>query len=174
MAGLAAAACRPEASAFTSKVDGLPSMVPQNPKRSSWADSKRSEPVLSRRDPRIAMTGNDASLLLELEREGAHSAHRGSTGGRPGVNADSWPAFIGYTLERLRREIEPVIPSEFLRFLSCWQHVDEDYRLEGPRGVSEVLSQLAGFEAGRPGHGRAMCLGLGVRCATIAWSGSMS
>jgi hypothetical protein len=39
-----------------------------------------------------------------------------------------------YTLERLRKEIEPVTAAEFLRFLGCWQHVDEEHRLEGPRG----------------------------------------
>src|SRR5207253_5518237 len=50
------------------------------------------------------------------------------------------------TLEKLRREIEPVTPSEFLQFLACWQHVDPQYQLDGPRGVAEVLNQLAGFE----------------------------
>ena len=52
-----------------------------------------------------------------------------------------------YTLEQLRSEIEPVSATEFLRFLRCWQHLDEDFRLEGPAGVAEVLRQLAGFEA---------------------------
>jgi ATP-dependent Lhr-like helicase len=51
-----------------------------------------------------------------------------------------------YTVERLRREIEPVAPAVFLRFLACWQHVDADHRLEGPAGVQAVLEQLAGFE----------------------------
>jgi len=51
-----------------------------------------------------------------------------------------------YTLDRLRREIEPVSASQFLRFLACWQHVDAEHRLEGPRGVAEVVAQLAGFE----------------------------
>jgi ATP-dependent Lhr-like helicase len=46
----------------------------------------------------------------------------------------------------LRREIEPVTAGEFLRFIACWQHVDAEHRLEGPRGVSEVLRQLAGFQ----------------------------
>ena len=41
-----------------------------------------------------------------------------------------------YTIDRLRREIEPVTASEFLRFLSCWQHADDAHRLEGPRGVA--------------------------------------
>jgi ATP-dependent Lhr-like helicase len=51
-----------------------------------------------------------------------------------------------YTLDRLRSEIEPVSAAQFLSFLACWQHVDEEYQLEGPRGVSEVIRQLAGFE----------------------------
>lgn len=52
-----------------------------------------------------------------------------------------------YTLDRLRQEIEPVTAAQFLRFLACWQHVDPDYKLEGPRGVAAVVGQLAGFEA---------------------------
>ena len=50
------------------------------------------------------------------------------------------------TLERLRREIEPVTAAGFWRFLACWQHAAEGYRVEGPRGVVEVARQLAGFE----------------------------
>ena len=45
----------------------------------------------------------------------------------------------------LVREIEPVTAAEFLRFLTCWQHVDPEHRREGPRGVAEVIAQLAGF-----------------------------
>ncbi|HEY1434313.1 MAG TPA: hypothetical protein VGG65_03000, partial [Thermoanaerobaculia bacterium] len=52
-----------------------------------------------------------------------------------------------YTIERLRREIEPVSAAQFLRFLACWQHADPEHLLEGPRGVATVLAQLAGFEA---------------------------
>ena len=50
------------------------------------------------------------------------------------------------TLERLRREIEPITAAEFWRFLAAWQHVDPAHRLDGPRGVAAVVSQLAGFE----------------------------
>jgi ATP-dependent Lhr-like helicase len=39
-----------------------------------------------------------------------------------------------------------VTPAEFLAFLACWQHVDSEYQVEGPHGVSQVLRQLAGFE----------------------------
>src|SRR5262249_40300833 len=52
-----------------------------------------------------------------------------------------------YTLERLRREIEPVTALEFWRFLTCWQHVEPAFRLEGPRRAREVVRKLAGFEA---------------------------
>ena len=50
------------------------------------------------------------------------------------------------TLDRLRSEIEPVSAAAFWRFLSSWQHVDDAHRVEGPRGVAEVIRQLAGFE----------------------------
>ncbi|MFN8179683.1 MAG: DEAD/DEAH box helicase [bacterium] len=52
-----------------------------------------------------------------------------------------------YTLDALRKEIEPVSAAEFLRFLARWQHADEESRLDGPKGVSEALAKLAGFEA---------------------------
>jgi ATP-dependent Lhr-like helicase len=51
-----------------------------------------------------------------------------------------------YTLDRLRKEIEPVTAAQFLRFLAAWQHVAPETRLEGPRGVAQAAAQLAGFE----------------------------
>src|SRR5690606_838023 len=52
-----------------------------------------------------------------------------------------------YTLNRLRREIEPVEPRDFMRFLFEWQHLAEDSRVEGPESLVAVLAQLEGFEA---------------------------
>src|SRR6185503_4707567 len=52
-----------------------------------------------------------------------------------------------YTLSRLREEIEPVTPADFMRFLFKWQHVDEIARLTGPDGLKQVLDRLDGFEA---------------------------
>lgn len=96
-------------------------------------------------DPRIAMSGQEASLLLELEKDGAILRTR--LDGRPAWCERRLLARIhSYTVARLRREIEPVTAAEFIQFLGCWQHVDKDYRLEGPRGVGEVLRQLAGYE----------------------------
>lgn len=52
-----------------------------------------------------------------------------------------------YTLGRLRREIEPVEPRDFLRFLFEWQRVAPDARVTGPDALAGVLAQLEGFEA---------------------------
>jgi ATP-dependent Lhr-like helicase len=50
------------------------------------------------------------------------------------------------TIGRLRREIEPVTPAAFLRFLVSWQHAGPDSRLEEEAGLVAVLEQLQGFE----------------------------
>ena len=52
-----------------------------------------------------------------------------------------------YTLKRLRREIEPVEPRDFVRFLFEWQHVASASRVSGPEALPAVLAQLEGFEA---------------------------
>jgi ATP-dependent helicase Lhr and Lhr-like helicase len=51
-----------------------------------------------------------------------------------------------YTRERRRREIEPVTPRDFMRFLLRWQHVADGIRREGSTGVLAVVEQLQGFE----------------------------
>ena len=52
-----------------------------------------------------------------------------------------------YTLKRLRREIEPVEPRDFARFLFEWQRVAPASRVSGPDALAGVLAQLEGFEA---------------------------
>jgi ATP-dependent Lhr-like helicase len=51
------------------------------------------------------------------------------------------------TIERLRREIEPAEPADFIRFLLAWQHVRPEGRLRGRDGLRELVVQLQGFEA---------------------------
>jgi ATP-dependent Lhr-like helicase len=51
-----------------------------------------------------------------------------------------------YTLNRLRAEIEPVSPAQFMRFLFRWQHVDPLCRLTGPDGLREIVAALDGYE----------------------------
>ncbi len=50
------------------------------------------------------------------------------------------------TLGRLRREIEPVSTSEFMRFLCRWHHVSPATQLHGADGLFQVLKQLEGYE----------------------------
>ncbi|MXX10189.1 MAG: DEAD/DEAH box helicase [Nitrospira sp. SB0667_bin_9] len=51
------------------------------------------------------------------------------------------------TMLTLRREIQTVSASDFMRFLFQWQHVAPTARLHGEPGLHTVLEQLAGFEA---------------------------
>ena len=51
------------------------------------------------------------------------------------------------TVLTLRREIQTVSASDFMRFLFRWQHVAPTARLHGEPGLQTVLEQLAGFEA---------------------------
>ena len=52
-----------------------------------------------------------------------------------------------HTLKRLRREIEPVAPRDFMRFLFQWQRVARDAQVSGPEALAGVLAQLEGYEA---------------------------
>ena len=90
-----------------------------------------------------------AIALAALEREGC--AMRGRF--TPGAADEEWcdrhllARIHRRTLQRLRREIEPVAPRDFMRFLIDWQHVAADTRLRGPDALAAVLAQLGGFEA---------------------------
>jgi ATP-dependent Lhr-like helicase len=52
-----------------------------------------------------------------------------------------------YTLRRLRREIEPVEPRDFARFLFDWQQVGPAHQVQGPEALPAVLALLEGYEA---------------------------
>jgi ATP-dependent Lhr-like helicase len=106
------------------------------------------------RDPKSVLRGRmealgpvvrDDPLLLELEAEGVVLRTR-IAGEEAWCDRRLLARIQRYTLDKLRREIEPVTAAQFLHFLGCWQHVDPAHRLEGPRGVAEVAAQLAGFE----------------------------
>ena len=52
-----------------------------------------------------------------------------------------------YTLNRLRKEIEPVSAADFMRFLFVWQKVASEHKVEGAQSVAAILDQLEGFDA---------------------------
>jgi ATP-dependent Lhr-like helicase len=89
------------------------------------------------------------TALLGLESEG-HVMRGRFTAAAPG---DEWcerhllARIHRYTIGRLRREIEPVEPRDFMRFLFDWQRVSKDTRVSGPEALASVLAQLEGFEA---------------------------
>ncbi|QHS53367.1 DEAD/DEAH box helicase [Edaphobacter sp. 12200R-103] len=51
------------------------------------------------------------------------------------------------TLHSLRKQIEPVSPAVYMRWLLGWQHLAPQTQLIGEEGVLEALHQLEGFEA---------------------------
>jgi len=51
------------------------------------------------------------------------------------------------TLVALRKQVEPVSPSVFMRWLLRWQHVARNAQLSGEAGLLEALRGLEGFEA---------------------------
>ena len=88
------------------------------------------------------------AALLALEADGA--VLRGSFEGRAPIE---WcdrrllARIHRYTLNRLRADIEPVSPADFMRFLFAWQHAAPGQRLTGSDGLREVIDVLNGFEA---------------------------
>ncbi len=54
------------------------------------------------------------------------------------------------TLGRLRREIDPVSASQFMRFLLRWQHVHPGTQVYGRDGVAEIIRMLQGIEIPAP------------------------
>ncbi len=51
------------------------------------------------------------------------------------------------TIGRLRREIEPVPPATFMRFLIAWQKAAPPWKVREEDGLLHVIEQLQGFEA---------------------------
>ena len=97
----------------------------------------------------LAIETRDAdAALLALESEGVVLRGRFSTRSPDVEWCDR--ALLArihrYTLNRLRAEIEPVSPADFMRFLFKWQHVDPADRLVGLDGLREAVTQLDGFE----------------------------
>jgi ATP-dependent helicase Lhr and Lhr-like helicase len=87
--------------------------------------------------------------LARLEAEGF--AMRGSF--TADANEEEWcdrrllSRIHRYTIKRLRAEIEPVAPRNFLQFLFAWQHVVPEARMAGPKALDTIASQLEGFSA---------------------------
>jgi ATP-dependent Lhr-like helicase len=92
------------------------------------------------------------AALVALEAEGVVLRGRFTPRGGDGAAALEWcdrrllARIHRYTLNRLRAEIEPVSPADFMRFLFVWQRVDPEHRMSGLEGLAAVIAQLDGFE----------------------------
>lgn len=86
--------------------------------------------------------------LLRLESTGA--ILRGNFTGTPGTAEWCDRRLLArihrLTVGRLRKEIEPVTPAQYMNWLLRWQHVAPGTQTVGERGTLEVLRQLQGFE----------------------------
>ena len=98
----------------------------------------------------LGLTAIDVEVaLVALEAEG--SVLRGRF--TPGAASLEWcerrllARIHRYTLNRLRREIEPATRAEFARFLFEWQRVRPDDRREGDEALAAVVAELEGFAA---------------------------
>ena len=100
------------------------------------------------------------AALLQLEAEGIvlrgqfTPAHRHT--GAPAHLVIEWcdrrllARIHRLTIGRLRREIEPASPADFIRLLLRWQHVHPGTQLHGRDGIAEVIGQLQGLELPAP------------------------
>jgi len=98
----------------------------------------------------LGVTQSDIDLaLLALERQGFVMQGRFT----PDATATEWcerhllARIHRYTVNRLRREIEPVEPRDYMRFLFEWQRAAPGTQVTGPDALAGVLAQLEGFEA---------------------------
>ena len=72
---------------------------------------------------------------------------------RPGVIEDEYcdrrilARIHRATISGLRKQVEPVAPATFIKFLFRWQHADSPSQLQGESGVLQVVETLQGFEA---------------------------
>ena len=147
-------------SAATAKADALDVVVPVSRQR-LWS---REEALVEILRGRLTLVGpttaaelcrplgvDEAAVDVALESlEAQGVVLRGRF--RPDATALEWcdrtllARIHRYTLNRLRAEIEPVSPADFMRFLFDWQHVAPSAKLVGLDGLREVVRKLDGFE----------------------------
>ncbi len=97
--------------------------------------------------------GIDASAIeqamLRLENDGM--LFRGHYD--PDVDEEQWcerrllARIHKYTLQKLRKEVEPVSPAAFMRFLFVWHAIGTENQPEGPQALRGVIEKLQGAEA---------------------------
>ena len=119
-------------------------------------------------DPRIGLRGEEKTLLLELEKDGAILRTR-LDGKTAWCERRLLARIHRSTIDRLRREIEPVSAGEFLQFLACWQHVDAEYPAGGPARRGRSADAARRIRSAGAGLGKAHILPNRVRDYQREW-----
>ncbi|SFW76360.1 MULTISPECIES: DEAD/DEAH box helicase [Pseudomonas] len=87
--------------------------------------------------------------LAQLEQQGYVLRGRFT----PGIGQEEWcerhllARIHRYTVKRLRREIEPVMLQDFMRFLFDWQHLSSSTQGRGNAVLPSILGQFEGYPA---------------------------
>jgi ATP-dependent Lhr-like helicase len=151
----------PELLAIHQTIDVVPAIAPPARRDRSWTREAAivellrgrltiSGPVTAQ-DLAVSLTipvvEADAALLA-LESEGIvlRGLFTPGSGGLEWCDRTLLARIHRQTLDRLRAEIEPVSPAEFMRFLFVWQHVHPMHRLSGPDGLRAAIAMFDGFE----------------------------
>ena len=129
------------------------------------AEATREPKAVLRGPARGAGPGRRATTRCSLRaarREGVVLRARASTGAQAWCDRRLLARIHRYTLDRLRKEIEPVTAAQFLRFLACWQHVDPRAparraarRGRGGRAARRLRGAGGGLGGERPARARA-------------------
>jgi ATP-dependent Lhr-like helicase len=109
-------------------------------------DDPAEEILASRLEVLGPVAAPEDALLLALEGQGRILRGRFSSNDLEWCDRRLLARIHRYTLNRLRAEIEPVSAAQFMRFLTHWQHVAAEDRVNGGDGLAAVVEQLEGFE----------------------------
>jgi ATP-dependent Lhr-like helicase len=110
-------------------------------------------PVTAERlaEPLNIETTDTEIALLALEREGFVMRGRFTEAAKDPVAPEEWcerrllARIHRHTIKRLRSEIEPVTPADYMRFLFHWHGLTD--KQQGPDSLAAIVDQLEGYSA---------------------------
>jgi len=141
------------------RLEGLgPVTIPQLSNSFSLPPAQIDQALARLESEGFAMQGQFTPVVRNPTlREGAVAERTSKDAGEPSAEMRALPQewcsrrllarIHSYTLNRLRKEIEPVSAADFMRFLFVWHKVAPEHKVEGPQSVAAILDQLEGFEA---------------------------
>ena len=140
-----------EPRASTATGDGSRSTDRRSRRRSCSAGSRRwGRCSRTIRASRSTATSGAAAASWSTK---ARSCARAWTGDARGASGGCWRGSIATRSTACAGRSSRSRAAEFLQFLACWQHVDEEYMLEGPHGVARGAAAARRVRDARVGVG---------------------